>query len=203
MASLLLRVLGLRLKLVLLLSIALGLAIPLYVVPNAMGDLFVQSRLSLTYLSVEVPVPDPTFRVLRGDGTVVDVTGIAFSVHVDNSYFLPVVIGYRAPELLLLVYSEKVDNPGDDSANPKLVWRATGSADVSDEDNVRFTSTEELTEHAVSVPPQGLRFEFADDSTTWNGVDTWTSRLASPGVYYVYSIAFGRLTPYTTVNIVG
>jgi len=192
----------LRLRVIILVVLAVGLAIPIYVVPNTMSDLFVRRSLGLTYLSVEVPVPDPVFAVLAKDGTVVNVTGIAFSVHVDNSYFLPVVISYRSPELVLLIYSVEVENPGEESAYGQLVWTASASADVSDEDNVRFTSTDELVEHVISVPTQGLRFEFADDSTTWNGVDSRTTRQAAPGIYYVYSIAFGRPTPHATINIV-
>ena len=193
----------LRVKAIILVTVAVGLAIPLYVVPNLMADSFARARIEVIYLTIQPDVQydvSRTFRVLSNDNATVNVAGVAFSVRISNSYFLPVTVSYRAPELALFIYAEEVERPGDAVSMTKLVWRTTASASISDEDNVRFTSEEELVEHVVSIPPAGLQFDFANEETTWNGIDT-KGIPVNPGRYYVYAIAFGRFTLPVTVTI--
>jgi len=185
-----------HLKALIVVGVILGLALPLYLVPNALGNSFIRSNLRVSYLYVAtpgLPVGERIFKVMAEDGTALNVTGIAFTILVSNSYFIPITINYRAPELVLFIYSESVGEPGGALYNDRLVWRTTGSADVGDEDNVRFTSEEELAEHVISIPPAGLRYEFADEATTWNGTDIRTGGLASTGTYYIYALAFNKL----------
>ena len=195
------KTIGRRTKLIIILSAALGLALPFYVVPNAIGNSFTSSSLKLVYLSTTAPVNAPTFKVLN-ENTAENVTGVTFSIIVSNSYFLPVVVSYQGHELVVFIYNSTVDRAGDAIFANKLVWRTTASADLADEDNVRFPNSEELVLHAVSIPPSGMQFDLADEETAWNGTDTRVHSIVGPGDYYVYALALGRLSPPVLVRII-
>lgn len=182
-------------------ALLLSLAIPLYVVPNAMGDSFVKTHLSAEYLPVSSVVDVPTFKVQGEGNTILSVGGVGFLVNVTNSYFVPVIISYGPDQLVIYVYNQRVDHPGDQSLNTKLVWNATGAADTGEEDNTRVTSQEDLTQHVLSVPPSGISYVFADQTSAWNGTDYRTATMAAPGDYYVYALAFGRMTGPIIVRV--
>ena len=194
---------GKRIRLTIIISLTLGLALPFYVIPNAMGSSFASSRVQvLDYLTDSVGGMGPTFRVLDNGIIIENITAITFSIFILNSYFLPVVVNYRGYELALYIYNSNVDKPGDLSYTNKLVWKVTASADLSDEDNVRFPNSEELADHAVSVPPSGMRFNLADEETAWNGTDTAAGKTVAPGDYFAYAIALGRISSAALITIV-
>ncbi len=168
-----------------------------------MGGSFIRASLKVVYLTVTAPTGSVTFHVSGKDNTVLNVTGLAFSIKVSNSYFLPVLVNYRGPDLVVLVYNRTVSSPGDVASNSSVKWQVSASADIGDEDNVRFPAAQDFVEHVVSVPPVGVTFNFGDDNTVWNGIDIHTGRIVTPGTYYAYAIAFGRATPPVLLTVLG
>jgi hypothetical protein len=192
-----------RIKILIIISTAVGLAVPFYLVPNVMGDSFIKSSPGITYLTTYsdcyLGPCGRTFHILR-DKQTLTVAGIEFYVQVSNSYFLPVTISYKGPDILLMIYNRSIENPADRRFDTKLVWKTTGSSGLGDDDNTRFTGYAEFAEHVTSVPPSGLRLGGGAD-LTWDGTIAQTGAPAGPGPYFVYMQVFGRLAPAIVVRV--
>jgi len=174
-------------------------------VPNMMGDSFVRASLVVSYLSTYSNsfegAGGVTFRV-SSHGNPLNVSGVQFSIHVSNSYFMPVALSYTGPDSSIFVYNATVLFPGDARFHGNLVWEATG-AYGGEEDNTRYTSASDLAEHVTSIPAGSLTLPNSD--MTWNGTDTRSLRspIVMPGFYYVYAMAFGKSTAYTLLQVTG
>lgn len=190
-------------RIVALIVVAISLSVPLYFVPNMMGDSFVRASLDASFLSTYSNSFEGggglIFRVLS-HGNSLNVSGVQFSIHVSNSYFMPVVLSYTGPDSTIFVYNSTVPLPGDAKFQGNLVWEATG-AYGGEEDNTRYVSASDLAEHVTSIPTGSLILPNSD--MTWNGTDTrsFGSPIVTPGFYYVYAMAFGKSTAYTLLQV--
>lgn len=186
------------------LSIIAVMLISLFVVvPRGFGDRYVSTSVDLNFW---LGPGDPSVEIVYTNGSLISVCVFGFNVNVTNSYFAPVYIRYNGMDFVILIYNRTVANPEDVSGNrPFLIWGAFYAqpfqfgTDLGDSYGY-YVDHKDLSNFTRRIPPGTEREPSLFNlwpGPEWWGQNCFTNAMVSPGTYYIYAIAFGKVsTPF-------
>jgi len=153
----------------------------------------------------------PDTPVVR-NGTPIPADNIRFDVNYTNNLSIPVVIQYNGFRYVILIYNQTVENPEDVVANkPSLIWGGTSghlyerSFDSYGNYEV-YVSRMNATNFTTTIKPGTWKFTaFAGPLSIgpeWDGQSWVTGNRVSPGTYYIYAIAYGKVSQPVPLEII-
>lgn len=169
------------------------------VVPWGLGNHYVSTSVDLTFW---LGPGNPSVEIVYTNGSLISVCFFGFNINVTNSYFAPVYIRYNGMDFVILIYNRTVANPEDVSGNrPFLVWGAfyanpfQWGTDLGASYGY-YTSHMDLSNFTKRIPPSGLRSSVFETwwGPRWHGQNCFTDEMVLPGTYYIYAIAFGKVS---------
>ena len=181
----------------------------LAVVPLEFGNRYISPSLELIYY-----VRGESMEVVYINGSVVRVGNIGFTASLTNSYFRPVYVHYNGFEVVLLIYNRSVTEPADIVGNKDfLVWGFFWSEDLPgwypiltfDKKTAYeyYVGRKDLSNFTMEIPVAGLSYPIGSPgySSSWYGQNL-SGKPIPPGTYYIYCIAFGRVSKPFNLTVV-
>ena len=177
------------------------------VIPMVFGDNYVSASLDINFC-LAGPKGEASIEVVFKD-RVWSVCFVTFYINITNSFFMPVTVHYNGIDYAILVYNQIVDAPEDMETNkPFLVWGAFSArqlvnpVDLGNPDHYDFyISHRNLSNFTVRRAPGTYTLHVFGSSATgpiWWGQNCFTREYVSPGTYYIYAIAYGKVSaPYS------
>ena len=187
--------------LIAVLSIIAVILISLFaVVPFMFGNRYVSTSLDLDFL---LGPGNPSMEVVYTNGSLIRVCFVGFNVNVTNSYFASVYIRYNGLDFVILIYNRTVVDPEDVIGNkPFLVWGAFyakpfqfGTTLGNSYDY--YVDHKDLSNFTRRIPPGTERYLSLFEmwpAPQWWGQNCFTNETLSTGTYFIYAIAFGKVS---------
>jgi len=190
----------------------------LIVVPVAFGSQFVSVSFKLRY-SLGQQLSPPylgMMEVVYYNGSIIPITYAGLSVNVTNHYPSPVQVRYNGLDYVWLIYNHTVTDPADVVSNKDfLVWGAYYGFDgITDGKTVEFRGnigydfyvankdrsdfTKWITSGTAKVDWLFYFVNFGEK--VWYGQDRYGNPI-EPGIYYHYSISFGKVSEPFVLNV--
>ncbi len=183
----------------------------LVIVPLAFSDGFVSVSFKPYFYSGP---GHPTLEIVYFNGSIVPVTEMGIQINVTNSYFVPVQIRYNGFAYVMLIYNHTVTDPTDVVKNKDhLIWGAfdayspswkTASALSDPESYNYYVSRKGLLNYTKAISVGTLKctkFLYSGVGLPhWIGQDLHGCPV-SPGTYYIYCIAYGKVAKLFNLTV--
>lgn len=180
----------------------------LAVIPMVFGNNYVSASVDLNFA---LGPGNPSIEVVYKD-RVLSVCFVTFNINVTNSYFVSAQVPYNGINYAILVYNQTVDAPEDVEANrPFLVWGAFHARQLMNPVHLGYPHAYEfyishrnLSNFTASIAPGTSTYHvFASRVTEpiWWGQNCFTGEYVTPGTYYIYAIAFGKVSAPFSLTI--
>jgi len=194
--------------LVAVISIIVALVSLFVVIPMVFGDSYVSASLDLNFA---LGPWAPSIEVVYKD-RVLSVCFVTFNINVTNSYFVPVEVHYNGLSRVILIYNQTVDAPEDIETNkPFLVWGAFYARQLVNprhlghsynyEFYVNYRNLSNFTASIRSGTSTYHVFASRISAPIWGGQNCFTGERLPPSTYYIYAIAYGKVSASCNLTI--
>jgi len=170
----------------------------LVIAPNTLADRFISCSVDLFY---SIGPGTLTMKIVYTNGSVIPMCFVGFDVHVTNSYFTSVRVHYNGFEQGVLIYNRTVFNAADVVNNkPFLVWGIFYSNELKEfhwnNDYYECYAAHMGWSNITEVVPAGTYYHtmgYNIGNIGWYGQNCFTREPVSPGTYYIYAVAYGKV----------
>lgn len=200
---------------IIVVSVVIGtLFILLVFVPLVFGEQFVSFSFQPKPRYIVGPLGH-TMEIVYINGSIIPVSCVELEVNVTNSYFVPVQVKYNGFRFVWLIYNYTVVDPEDVVGNRAFLvwgafdtpylksiwglygfdWRGTPLGNMTGYEY--YVARKDLSNYTTTIPVGTYRklvFYWTPEfpASYWYGQDLHGS-LVSPGTYYIYCIAYGKV----------